>query len=938
MEPSPKFKFVFKKNAKMASATIVTLMAVMGVSTAQIIKDNGEQIKEVHDPAKSSESPQTLHKLSHDDLIKLLTSDEYKLRQDAHEFIWKLGKAIIPALEIATNMDDPEIATRASDILRNLRIGVTYDTPKHIADKVAEFQTALLDKQDEILRFLYQEKAYNQMVYMLAEMENRGHAGKLHKNFQELPFLAARSELMKENTQGAIELLKMSPQSDAVKRSLAFVYARSGLARKEYEKTSQILNPNDKQVEWSLTLLEEMDDRATLREFAHRNKISSTLNALDLLEGDPTSLISALKRKPTAIHAMGNSIIKDIYAGKSPRDYADIHVKLINEARRQLKLNKYKALNTLFLTGGDRLGESVLLEAAPTKAFSFLEGRERPAEALAALGLIDDASIIKWRDALIAEILNTKNKAEKKEQDVNYVNEELHIIGVAGVYSSHGAQDKARLILDPLVTALYNLEDNERWVNLIADLPSYNMHSIAMHYILDSDKDAEITQMIDVLFDGTESVKLVWSQLNQRKKTIKENFMDMGVIMGMYQGKEKLRSKLEAGLLSSSEVEGLEQLNKMRTALYQISDFRYDSISASRYLTDAMMKLKLDEETQRSLIQDLFVVTALNLDWKRLIKLFEKHSNFQNESPEWLTIRSIAERELGNKEKADALLDKAILLTVGQRDDINDVFSELVWAGDMKRATDLIERELLINASASESYPFTRAVGILANSDSHYLLSGKWGIAAAMAYTSNVISLSYLRDNMSEPSQLTEMMKMNFVLNFARGMELSEAGDHEKAKHLLKNANDSIVGDGALADIFYPAVRNTPYQEDYEQWVLKSYDHLSSAITDFPNGANTRNTMAWILSRSATKLDEGIQHSTKALELAPNEAAYLDTLAELWFAKGDRKKAIEWGEKAVLHSKSGRLISRSNQTMTKARTLNLYGQLKRFRTAPLPKK
>lgn len=938
MESSLKLNFVSKKNAKIASVAIVSTMAVMGgFSNGQIVKNNDEKTEESNEPTKEN----VLDELSHDELIKLLSHDKYSQRQKAHERIWRIGKSIIPALEKASETDDPEVVVRVTEILRNLRIGVTYDTPKHIADKVSEFQAAHLDKQDDILRFLFQEKAYNQMVYMLAEMENRVDAEKLHKGFRQLPFLAAREQLSKDNVKGAIELLKMSPQSDAVRRSLAFVYARTGLALEESERLAQVRTPNDGKDEWRLMLLEEMNDRDKLREFAHKNKISPTLDALDLLEGEPINLVKSLSRTPNAVQATGISIVKDIYAGKSPAEYADKHMALLKDARHQSKSNKFMALDTLFLTGGNRLAEGVLLEVAPTKAFLFLDERERPAEALAALSIVDDASLIKWRDPLITKIItpkdDAKEKALRRELDPNNIDEELHILEVASLYVGHGAEDKARLILDPLVTALYELEDKERWINLMADLPSYNMHGLAMHYISASKNDEDIKQMIDILFDGSEASELVWKELEKREKSIKENFIDMGVLMGMYQGKQDHRATLEKELINASRKNGLGGLRSMQNALYQLADYRYDSVSASKYIKE-VLKIKTDEETGRSLIQEAFGIAALNLNWKKLISMFEENPEFGAKSSEWLAVRSVAERELGNEDKADKLLDKAILLTVGQIDDINDVFIELVYSGDMKRATDLIERELIINASATESYPFIRALGILANGDSHYLLSGKWEVAAAMAYVSNIVSISYLQDTISEPGQLTEMMRMNFVLNFARGMYFSEQGQHDKAKELLKNANECIVGDGALADIFYPAVNKTPYKKEYEQMVQRSYDHISSCIMDFPKGANTRNTMAWILSRSERKLDEAVKQSSKALEFAPNEAAYLDTMAETWFAKGDRKKATEWGEKAVFYSKSGRLITRASQSTTKARTLSLYGQLKRFRTAPISKK
>jgi len=112
---------------------------------------------------------------------------------------------------------------------------------------------------------------------------------------------------------------------------------------------------------------------------------------------------------------------------------------------------------------------------------------------------------------------------------------------------------------------------------------------------------------------------------------------------------------------------------------------------------------------------------------------------------------------------------------------------------------------------------------------------------------------------------------------------------------------------------------------------------LKISTEEFPNSSNTHNTIAWILARAARKLDVGIEHSKKSIELSPFEAAYIDTMGELWFAKQNRAKAIEWGEKAVISSKYGRLDPIGRQNSARARTYSLVNQLERFRSGSFPK-
>ena len=167
---------------------------------------------------------------------------------------------------------------------------------------------------------------------------------------------------------------------------------------------------------------------------------------------------------------------------------------------------------------------------------------------------------------------------------------------------------------------------------------------------------------------------------------------------------------------------------------------------------------------------------------------------------------------------------------------------------------------------------------------------------------------------------------------------MNQAGNHKLSKRMLNNAHQTYIGDGSLADYFYPAVKETGYDSEYSRWVEGSNQHLLKVIKKFPKSANTRNTLAWILSKAVYKVDEGIAHSAESLKLAYNEAAFLDTMGELWYAKKNRAKAVEWGEKAVINSKRGRLVGIGDESTARSRTFSLAGQLEKFKTQPLPKK
>lgn len=66
-----------------------------------------------------------------------------------------------------------------------------------------------------------------------------------------------------------------------------------------------------------------------------------------------------------------------------------------------------------------------------------------------------------------------------------------------------------------------------------------------------------------------------------------------------------------------------------------------------------------------------------------------------------------------------------------------------------------------------------------------------------------------------------------------------------------------------------------------------------------PASADAHNNIAWLCAVARRQLDEALGWSQKANELATNNPAYLDTLAEIYFQKGDRAKALELIEQAI---------------------------------------
>ena len=74
---------------------------------------------------------------------------------------------------------------------------------------------------------------------------------------------------------------------------------------------------------------------------------------------------------------------------------------------------------------------------------------------------------------------------------------------------------------------------------------------------------------------------------------------------------------------------------------------------------------------------------------------------------------------------------------------------------------------------------------------------------------------------------------------------------------------------------------------------------LHEAVAAAPEDATANNNYAWLVGNTEGDFDEAIRCSRKSVELQPDEGGYYDTLAHVYFGKGDLKNAVKYEAKAA---------------------------------------
>lgn len=88
-------------------------------------------------------------------------------------------------------------------------------------------------------------------------------------------------------------------------------------------------------------------------------------------------------------------------------------------------------------------------------------------------------------------------------------------------------------------------------------------------------------------------------------------------------------------------------------------------------------------------------------------------------------------------------------------------------------------------------------------------------------------------------------------------------------------------------------------KDEAEKVMRAKIDGALESIGENPEDYENRNSVAWFYALCRDRNDEGIKLAREAVKGEPDNAAYLDTLAELLYQKGEYEEAFKYAEKAL---------------------------------------
>ena len=861
-------------------------------------------------------------------LVEALSDEDFKTREDARMELWKMGEGALAAVERAAVSKNPEVAARAEGLLFYIRIGIAHDSSDEVIDLVLQYLEGNAANQYGILFKLSELGQWRQVLALY----NRDEANVLNPQIvllvDSLVAREARAAVLVKDYREAQEIIALAP--DSLRSSMLRVWFHNNLSQKDAKGLSDELSE-----EFARLLKSDGVEGAQLRMAAQclegdlvgalenarllgDEKIVPLLHALlgdakpwlsmniesERVSGDIKRLwklqLLRLEGEDIAAHELAKEMLEDLEGNEGTHDERLI-------------------MSSLAANGYAQEALGILSRSYPFIASTYYKLSDDPQLSLAMLGIEKGtvAPYTEWIETVTEDALKDEAHYEK-------------LLLLASFHHYHGEPEHVMAVMEPLMAALQKANSHD-WYELIGALTEQFMAEQAIELIKGRIEDPEVVaRSLECLLDrsGTQGELQNWQQVIWKLIKAKNDgalavsIDEIAMLSGIIADPTGRTAEIEQEL--RDEVSKLPQDERVTLVeeLYCFTTVRNDFIEAQQLAS----QMPANEPRWQQVVY--FYDKAFG-HWAKIEdSLAEEAKNNPGDMQRW-TDWYICLRKLGKDAAAKDVYQQLLLVTMMEGQAINTVATKLHEAGYYKESTEL--REIMLLASPSLSVQSAQSILALVGQSEHFYQTGQWSKSSALKEM-------YLQIRMRgriEAEDVASLLNTRFYADLGLGMSLYEEGHAEEAIAVFDKCR-KFVSNGSLADDFFPALRKIDIGDNYAKWFEESYAKVAQVCKEYPNADNTHNTAAWLCSRALLRVDEGFTHAQAATKLRPSTGAYLDTMAEIWLARGDREKAIEWSIKATTSAVSHAQGKPRASGVAFTEYQMLKKQQDRFRNAPIP--
>jgi tetratricopeptide (TPR) repeat protein len=809
--------------------------------------------------------------------VHQLGDDRFMVREQATAFLWKAGKAAEPALREALKSDDLEVVRRASALLTKFKWGIYPDTPRDLIMLINEYRSGDGTMKQKAVRQLLQKgnPGFGVVMKIAAAEENAAfHQMTVNELRQELN--RTLPALLAEGQDGAMEeLLEFCLEGQmeaAVQNFAAYLWLRNRLEPKIAQFKARFDKyPESRTAEILTHLYRVKGDLAAASQTATKADNPALLGAILLEHGAWKDLLA---RHPLRGNPQQS---KDVEALGFLAAYQRLAGEIKELDQTIAALRQVPAANPRDSDLGRSSAEVLLLNDRPQEGLDVLIHGKAYGPAFDLL-----CAQMRYREAFaLAEQARAENS--KSVLDINVVQ--------ARVLYSLGDKEKAFSLLAKTAGEIKDPDD------------IFGSHSlIEVEYQLGLQDDAydhaaailarlgnllHTSQFLSQVFPNRGESAAVWWRFLRRRHGDEEPATTMKRVRDFIEGKTPAK-ELDA---LADQVERFPQEIKVETPeqwLMALAD-AYEALGQEERARTYLDKAVAQWKTPTALVRLGDYLAGKNL-WRQAAERYQQAWEKDRKDPASLYLWGWALTRAGQDKEGHQRMELAHLLPLGDeksRFQLADVLAR----HDLTAAANR-EYEVIVRTGQFDSWQTNNARRRLARAA---LIKKDYGTVAALDERA---MLECLKKNTHFVKPVA-YVAVPHLIHRHRARSLLAAGKSDEALKEIQAALTALPGEVEFFIHLVPELARSGRQKEAEELFQRGWKFYEKLCTEYPQSSLLHNSLAWLAARCRRNLDQAQEHARRAVELAPKNAGFLDTLAEVHFQRGDKDTARALMKKCI---------------------------------------
>ncbi len=800
--------------------------------------------------------------------IRQLGDAKYKVREEAMRFLWSVGRPAEGALRAALASNDPEVVRRARHVLEQLEYGILPDTPKELVALVEQYKAGNASAKQAALRKLLElgPAAHGVLLAMSASPDPQVRQ-EVSRFLQPqvaaiVPALLAAGKVSQAGEM--LELGAAGGEESAVRNHAAFLLLRGGLEEKIRQLEAKALTGEAARA--LACYHRAAGDLNKAAAAAARSGDNDLLRQILFEVGDWKGLAEALSGAdgPERIEQLGLLAACHRMTGQAEafeKDLAEIR-KLAAAAREASDASQPKASASCAaaLLANDRPEEAIDVFIGAGQygpAFELLCAQLRFAEAFA---LVEKAASADGEapfalEAELVEALGRLGEKDKAEEiavrlDRSAGKDLPALIRLLRAEVASGMEDQA---FRRCATALAELKQEEDPSALLgAVLPGQGPRAgvwwrVLRRASLDEPPELTLTRLRELLAGRTSEQQLL-----------------------------ALAQQAEAAAAELPRRQEAQWLEAVGEALHSAGLGE----AALRFFERAGELSPTGSPWLRA--GDLL---ARQGHWDRAAEACDQASRKAPAEALPLYLKGWALAHAGQQDPGQELMDLALLLPLASQHARTALAERLADRGLADAASR--QRELAARAGGPGYGYFDWSW--LQQLVERAVAAGDFSLAASHYERYRLQCLS--------PGTALASLKGHLILS-ARVNALAARGHLAAGRktQVMESARRSVAAmpsDASAAIELISALDEAALKAEADELFAQAFSALEAVCLRYPRAATHFNNAAWLAAKCRRRLDRSLALASRAVELEPANAAYLDTLAEAHFQRGQRERAVE---------------------------------------------